>query len=335
MGTISCFNQLTRLRFVICVTLTTLSGHAVLGQQFVEPKAPPLESGRCTSPESAAAGQRARPCDHEAIAELARTGRAFAENQMGIESALVLSPNRTVRDARQWFERAAAQGYAPAQVNLGVLYLNGWGTPRNYGAALYWLRSAAERGEPRAHTNLGILYLNGWGVRQDYAEALKYFDFATNHGETGAMVNLGYMSDGGLGTPKDQATAAKWYLQAAERGDSLGQNNLADLYLRGEGVQQSDAFAFDWFQKAALQGHTGACIKLGFLYMTGRGTEKNLESAYTWLLAAVLAGDPRGREYLRALEGQLSAEQQARARERAEALHAARDRAIPETAFLQ
>src|SRR5262249_15464536 len=146
-------------------------------QQFVEFKAHLAESRSCTLPGSATERQGQRPCDHEVIAELARSGRAFAQNQMGIESALVLSPNRIARDARQWFEKAAAQVDAPAQVHLGVLYLNGWRTSRNYGASLYWLRSAAEKGEARAHTNLGILYLNGWGVRQDYAEALKYFDF--------------------------------------------------------------------------------------------------------------------------------------------------------------
>ena len=161
MAGISCCIQRIRFNFAACVILTTLSGQTLLAQQFVEPNAHVLQSGACASPETATAGQRERPCNHEAIAELARTGHAFAQNQMGIESALVLSPNRTARDARRWFEKSAAQGYAPAQVNLGVLYLNGWGTPRNYGAALYWLRSAAEKGEPRAHTNLGILYLNG------------------------------------------------------------------------------------------------------------------------------------------------------------------------------
>src|SRR5215471_1130028 len=335
MAEISCCIQHMKFNFAACVILTTLSGQTLLAQQFVEPKAHDLQSGACASPETATAGQRERPCNHEAIAELARTGHAFAQNQMGIESALVLSPNRTARDARRWFEKAAAQGYAPAQVNLAVLYLNGWGAPQNYGAALYWLRSAAEKGHPRAYTSLGILYLKGLGVRQDYSEALRYFTFAANRGESGAMVNLGFMNDNGLGVPKDQAAAVAWYRQAAERGDSLGQNNLADLYLRGEGISQSDAQAFTWFQKAAVQGHTGACIKLGFLHMTGRGVAKDLETAYVWISVASLAGDQRGQEYMSHLERQLSPEQLAEARERAEAFNASRERAVPEVAFLQ
>src|ERR1700757_2188508 len=129
-------------------------------------------------------------CNQQPISELARSGHAFAENQMGIESALVLGPQRRIGDARKWFEKAAGKGYAPAQVNLAVLYLNGWGGPQNYGAALYWLKSAADKGKARAHTNLGILYLKGWGVTRDYDEALKNFHYAAEHGETGAMDDL-------------------------------------------------------------------------------------------------------------------------------------------------
>ncbi len=280
-------------------------------------------------------GQAGAACDRRAVEELARAGHAFEENQLGIESALVLSPQRMIRDARKWFEMAAGRGYAPAQVNLAVLYINGWGVERNYGAALYWLKSAADQGCARAHTNLGILYLKGWGVRQDYAEALKHFQFAAEHGETGAMVDLGFLNDAGLGTPQDKTAAAEWYRRAAERGDALGQNNLADLYLRGEGVAQSDKLALEWFEKAAEQGNTGARIKLGYLYASGRAGHVDAEKAYEWILAAKLEGDARGEEYLAPLEKQLSAEQLTRAKERAQVLTAAQKQALTELAFVR
>ncbi len=248
------------------------------------------------------------------------------------EAGLVLRPGSTVVDARKSIERAAEKGNTPAQVNLGVFYVNGWGTRQNYAAALYWFQSAAQRGSALAHTNLGILYLNGWGVTRDYEEAARNFRLAAKRGETGAMVNLGYLSDGGLGTTKDQAAAAEWYRQAAERGDPLGQNNLADLYLRGEGVEQSDRLAFDWFQKAALQQQTAAMIKLGFLYMTGRVVQKNPETAYAWIMAASLAGDHRGDSYISALQPKLSAQQISSASERA---HALLIRPVPTTAVAQ
>ena len=321
-------------RFVFLSLLyLTLPACPALSQQFTNTTASPLE--KCLVPADSRPAPSTPSCGQQAIAELARSGRAYAQNQMGIESALVLDSNRTIEDARRWFERAAEQGYPPAQINLAVLYLNGWGTPKNYGAALYWLHAAAEKGDPRAHTNLGILYLSGWGVLQDYPEALRNFRFGAEHGDTGAMVNLGFMSDGGLGTVKDQAVAAEWYRKAAEVGDSLGQNNLADLYLRGEAVPQDDAEAFAWFQRAAAQGHTGARIKLGFLYMTGRGVPKDHEAAYVWILAASLAGDRRGQKYLDQLGKTLSPQQLAKAHERAEALSIAPEHRVAETAFVR
>jgi TPR repeat protein len=41
--------------------------------------------------------------------------------------------------------RAAEQGYADAQFNLGVAYANGQGVPQDYGEAHMWLNLAASR----------------------------------------------------------------------------------------------------------------------------------------------------------------------------------------------
>jgi uncharacterized protein len=278
---------------------------------------------------------RASGCDSQDIAQLVRSGHAFAHTQSGAESALVLAPGKTIQEARKWFEKAARKGDAAAEVNLALLYINGWGVAQNYGTALYWLDSAASQGNPRAHSNLGILYLNGWGVRRDYNEARKHFVFAAEHGQSGAMVDLGFMNDGGLGIPKNQAEAARWYQRAAVSGDSVGQNNLADMYLRGEGVPQNDALAFAWFQKAAAQGHAGARIKLGFLYLNGRGTSRNLEAAYAWILAASLTGDLRGQAYLSFLKSRLTPEQIERATQRAHELQAQPRDSTVQVAFVR
>jgi uncharacterized protein len=308
-------------------------GPVVSGQQFLDRGT--IGNGACVEAANGGSVADRDGCDSEAVAELAKSGQAFAENQLGIESALVLGQGKTIQDARKWFEKAARQGYAPAQVNLGVLYLNGWGVEKNYGTALYWLKEAAKQENSRAHTNLGILYLNGWGVRQDYVEAANHFRFAAEHGDTGAMVNLGFLSDGGLGTAQDKGEAARWYRLAAERGDALGQNNLADLYLRGDGVSQSDALAREWFEKAAAQGNTGARIKLGYLYESGRAGHTDEEEAYALILAAKLAGDTRGEKYLAPLEKQMTAEQLERAKEKAHAMVPTEEHAKMEVAFLR
>ena len=132
-------------------------------------------------------------CDPKAVRRLAQQGRVFEQNEMGIVSMLALGPGYDPTQALQWFEQSARRGYAPAQVNLAVMYMNGWGTPANYGIALRWLLEAANQRYARAYYNLGILYQQGQGVRQDDAEALRYFRLGAEAGDSSAQNNLGYM----------------------------------------------------------------------------------------------------------------------------------------------
>ena len=48
--------------------------------------------------------------------------------------------------AVSWFLKAAEQGLAVAQYNLGVTYGEGHGVPRDHAAAVSWYGKAAEQG---------------------------------------------------------------------------------------------------------------------------------------------------------------------------------------------
>ena len=93
--------------------------------------------------------------------------------------------------ARQWYEKAAAQGYAEAQYNLGVMYNNGKGVRQDYVKARKWYEKAAAQGVAEAQFNLGILYYNGRGVRQDYVKARQWYEKAAAQGYAPAQFNLG------------------------------------------------------------------------------------------------------------------------------------------------
>src|SRR5262249_55048374 len=45
--------------------------------------------------------------------------------------------------AAQWYQKAASQGYAPAQIDLGSLYEQGKGVPKDPQLALNWYRKAS------------------------------------------------------------------------------------------------------------------------------------------------------------------------------------------------
>ena len=52
-------------------------------------------------------------------------------------------------------------------------------------------RKAAEQGDAAAQHNLGVMYDSGQGVTQDYAEALKWYRKAADQGDADAQQNLG------------------------------------------------------------------------------------------------------------------------------------------------
>jgi uncharacterized protein len=248
-------------------------------------------------------------CSSKAVQQMALSGHVFEQNQLGMASMLVIGPEYSENEALKWFERAAQRGYAPAQVNLAAMYLNGWGTPMNYALALHWLHAAADQGFPRAYYNLGVIFLNGQGVHQDYAQAFRWFQKGAEANDSDAQTNLGYLYDQGLGCQHSAGKAVLWYRKAADAGNALGENNLADMYLRGEGVPQNNDEAFRLFQKAAIQGSTGARIKLGYMYANGLGVKKDPQAAYAWISAASMAGDRRGDYLIPALKELLTAQQ--------------------------
>ena len=59
--------------------------------------------------------------------------------------------------AARWFERAALAENADAQRNLGVLYLRGWGVPRDNVHAYGWLYQAQQEGNLRAREYLELV----------------------------------------------------------------------------------------------------------------------------------------------------------------------------------
>jgi len=60
--------------------------------------------------------------------------------------------------ALDWYTKAAEQGFAKAQYNLGLIYVEGGeGIPQDYNKGLDWLTKAAEQGLAEAQANWGIM----------------------------------------------------------------------------------------------------------------------------------------------------------------------------------
>jgi uncharacterized protein len=125
---------------------------------------------------------------------LARAGHPQAQLRLGLLHYHGHGVRESDREARTWFERAARQGLAEAQFQLGNMYVYGLADP---GAdadpnriAAQWYFEAARQGHADAQYSLGILFLSGSGVMQDASEAQRWFERAAAQGHADAQAYL-------------------------------------------------------------------------------------------------------------------------------------------------
>jgi TPR repeat protein len=85
-----------------------------------------------------------------------------------------------------WYRKAAEQGHANAQNNIGFMYGAGRGVPQNYSTAVSWYRKAAEQGYGLGQQNLAAMYFTGQGVAQDYVQAHMWWNLSAAQGDANA-----------------------------------------------------------------------------------------------------------------------------------------------------
>lgn len=122
-----------------------------------------------------------------------------------------------------------ADDEASAQFNLGVIYEEGRGVPKDAIEAAKWYRLAAEQGHAGAQAGLAAMYADGRGVAKDEAEALHWFHKAAEQGHVDALMHL---------------------RAAAEQGSAVAQDYLAQMYEHGRGVAKDEVEAEKWHRKA-------------------------------------------------------------------------------------
>ena len=83
------------------------------------------------------------------------------------EAFVYVSDQGVPNDGQQavaWYRKAAEQGGAGAQVNLGVMYDYGQGAPKDDQLAVAWYGKAAGKGNTDAQIKLALMYDQGRGV---------------------------------------------------------------------------------------------------------------------------------------------------------------------------
>lgn len=90
---------------------------------------------------------------------------------------------------------AMAQNNNAAELyDLGIKYY-GRGVEQSYSEAVKWLHKAAEQGDAKAQCNLGYCYEKGHGVEKSYTEALKWYRRAAQQGHEKAQKRLNRLGE--------------------------------------------------------------------------------------------------------------------------------------------
>lgn len=163
--------------------------------------------------------------DNDSLSLAAHDGDAIAQLRMGLRC----DHDSLFAEAAVWYEKAAMQGLAEAQNNLGVMLKDGQGVKRDEVEAVRWFRKAAIQGNVLAQSNLGWMFQSGKGVKQDYDSAYHWYLKAAMQGHAAAQNNIGLLYRDGLGRKQDKDSARHWFSLAEKQGLPQARRNMEKL----------------------------------------------------------------------------------------------------------
>lgn len=206
-------------------------------------------------------GAEGVPKDEEKARFLLRTsaeaGYAPAQAQLGtaVESEGVQTENKAqIAEARDWYEKAAAQNQPDALLALARFYDAGVGGVEG-GAqkAFDFCFRAAKAGSVVAMNEMGVRYQKGAGVGADNVAAVGWFTLAAQHGLPAALVNLGNCYETGNGVRQDFDQAGRNYSAGARQNFGPAEFLLAQMIEQGKGTTVNLAHAYVLYTRAGGQ----------------------------------------------------------------------------------
>ncbi|WP_229440344.1 tetratricopeptide repeat protein, partial [Escherichia coli] len=135
----------------------------------------------------------------------------------------------------EWYQKAAEQGHAEAQFQLGRLYA--FSDLRNDALAVEWFLCAAKQDHSSAQFKLGWMYQLGMGVEQSDRQAFHWFILAAEQDHAGAQASLGEMYKNGWGVEQDDVAAQDWFYRARTMHDHSTRPVRVFLRLRVRGLR--------------------------------------------------------------------------------------------------
>ena len=159
-----------------------------------------------------------------------------------------------------WYEKAAMQGHARAQLILALRYLRGgYNVRKDIPEGMKWLKMAADAGLPEAQYELCTRHLSGDNVPLDRTSAFNLLLSSAKGGDPEAQVALAFFHFGLIKEEwpilQNTLEGVYWLTKAAKSGDLNALALLGEYYIIGKHVEQNLKKGREMLERAAALGH--------------------------------------------------------------------------------
>ncbi|HPF47625.1 MAG: sel1 repeat family protein [Alphaproteobacteria bacterium] len=219
---------------------------------------------------------------------------AYADIEQAKEAYFIGDYSRAMVE----FVPLAEQGDTYAQIKVGQLYENGWGTDINYEKARQWYEKAALADDPLAHVALAKLYGYGRGVSKNFSRVQSHLLKAADLGYSHAYYILGELHNDDFALGHNDDYALEYYILAAEHNSAASLINGHFRTGTGQWFRLITPTGVALTRKYADAGNIYAQFNTGLRYYFGEGVEKNHQTAENYFLMAADAGNAEAQNYL-------------------------------------
>ena len=168
------------------------------------------------------------------------------------------SQKGNIKKTIRWYRKAAEQGHADAQVNMGTYSIQGVGVDCDTIQAIEWYRKAAEQGHAEAQYNMGTYSIQGVGVDCDTIQAVEWYQKAAEQGHKNAQLKLAVCYKKGNGVSQDYDKALELYREVYGGDYAFYNVSLNNQWDSCHSVENLNTMSYDAYQSFSNRGKAGS-----------------------------------------------------------------------------